>query len=225
MTTMARAIRAFVTEAGTPVTSEQVRNHIETRYPDEWQPATLQAHLYACRINNPNAYRYHPRAERFLYKRDDGTFEIYSEERHGPNVWAPGETREEAQELEELVETSISLERDIENHLIHHLDRIEAGLMFVDRQVVVDVGRIDILARDGKGQRVVVELKVGEAKDAAVGQIARYLGWYARADGKAARGILIAAEFADGVRYAASAIPNLSLVAYKVQFAFERVEL
>ena len=91
--------------------------------------------------------------------------------------------------------------------------------------MIIDVGRIDILAQDAKGQRVVIEVKVGEAKDSAVGQIARYLGWYARADGKPARGILIAAEFPEGVRYAATAIANLQLIGYRVQFSFERAAI
>jgi RecB family endonuclease NucS len=221
MTTMAQAIRSFVEAAGRPVTAEQVRRHIETNYPGQWQPRTLQAHMYACAINNPKAYVHHPSTERFLYKKADGSFELYSEQLHGPNEWAPTEGEDEAQGLEEMIETSISLERDIEDHLVHHLDGIEKGLTLVGRQVIIDVGRIDILAQDAKGQRVVIEVKVGAAKDSAVGQIARYLGWYARADGQPARGILIAAEFPEGVCYAATAIPNLQLIAYRVQFAFE----
>ncbi len=75
------------------------------------------------------------------------------------------------------------------------------------------------------GLRVIIEVKVGDAKDSAVGQIARYLGWYAKTEGKLPRGILIAGDFPEGVRYAATAIPNLSLIAYRVQFAFEKVSV
>jgi hypothetical protein len=225
MTTMAQAIRTFIESAGAPVTSDQIKRHIEAEYLGQWQPRTLQAHLYACAINNPKAYVHHPSAVRFLYKNGDGSFELYSEQLHGPNEWAPTEGEDEVQGVEELVETSISLERDIEDHLVHFLDVLEKGLTLVGRQVVIDVGRIDILAQDAKGQRVVIEVKVGQAKDSAVGQIARYLGWYARADGKPARGILVASEFPEGVRYAATAIPNLMLIAYRVQFSFERATI
>ncbi len=210
MTTMARAIRSFVDAAGGPVTSEQIRRHIESKYAGQWQPRTLQAHLYACSVNNPKAYVHHPSAERFLYKRSDGAFEIYAEQLHGANEWAPTEGEDEEQGLEGMIEASISLERDIEDHLVHCLNDIEKGLTLIGRQVIIDVGRIDILAQDATGQRVVIEVKVGEGKDSSVGQIARYLGWYARADGRPARGILIAAEFPEGVRYAATAVPNLS---------------
>ena len=125
----------------------------------------------------------------------------------------------------ELVETSLSLERDLEEHLVDNLETIEKGLKFVGRQFNTDVGRIDILAEDRDGCRVVIEVKVGEAKDSAVGQIARYLGWFAHTDGKPPRGILIAAEFPEGVRYAATAIPNLTLLTYKVHFSFERATI
>jgi len=121
------------------------------------------------------------------------------------------------------VETSISLERDIEDHLVHHLEAIEEGLKLVGRQVSTDVGRIDILAEDARGSRVIIEVKVGEAKDSAIGQIARYLGWYAKEEIKPARGILIASSFPEGVQYAAAAVSNLSLISYRVHFSFEHI--
>jgi hypothetical protein len=159
----------------------------------------LNAHLYACVINNPKSYTNHKWADRFLFKDANDRFYLYDEESHGPNVWEPVSTEAiDSEELgsnetiEQLVETSISFERDVEEHLIRNLSSVEEGLVFVDRQVSIDVGRVDILAEDVNGQRVVIELKVGEAKDAAVGQIARYLGWYARQDGKPPRGMLIA---------------------------------
>lgn len=73
--------------------------------------------------------------------------------------------------IEQLIETSISLERDVEEHLIRHLETLERGLRFIERQVVIDVGRVDILAQDASGRRVVIELNVGETKGAAVGRL------------------------------------------------------
>ena len=104
-------------------------------------------------------------------------------------------------------------------------DSIESGLVLVGRQVTIDVGRIDILAEDSQGTRVVIEVKVGDAKDSAIGQIARYLGWYAKTESKPPRGILIAGEFSDAVQYAANAISNLALVTYSVQFSFKEVSV
>jgi hypothetical protein len=225
MTTMAQAIKDYVKSAGDKVTAEQVKQAINTQYPGQWKASTLQAHLYGCVVNNPKAYIHHPSTEKFLYRNADGTLEFYSEERHGTNEWAPPEGDDEVAGVNELVETSISLERDIEDHLIHNLEAIEKGLKFVSRQFNTEVGRIDILAEDKNGSRVVIEVKVGEAKDSAVGQVARYLGWFLKSDGRPARGMLIAAGFPEGVRYGACAIPNLTLHAYKISFSFQQATI
>ena len=223
MTTLAEVVKAFVQASGGRVSTEQLRQHIDAEYPDTWKGSTFQTQLYACAVNNPKAYVHHAYTEKFLYRNADGTFEIYSEALHGLNEWAPSPGEDEVTTPAELEETTVSLERDIEDHLVHHLDQIEKGLKLIGRQVKTDVGRIDILAEDAKGVRVVIELKVGDAKDSAVGQIARYLGWYAKTDGKAPRGLLIAANFPEGTQYAAAAIPALQLLAYHVHFSFEKV--
>jgi hypothetical protein len=136
----------------------------------------------------------------------------------------PGTT--EGQEvLAEYVESTISLERDLEDHLVANLGSLEAGLTLGARQETTDVGRVDIIARAGDGQRVIIELKAGEARDAAIGQIARYIGWYTRSDGKPPRAYLIAGSFPEPVKYAAGAIPSLRLITYRVSFAFNEVSV
>ena len=224
MSTMAQATRSYVESAHGPLTSDQIRNYINNEYPGRWADGTIRHQLYACAVNQPQAYVHHPYAEKFLYKHSDGTFELYSEQLHGPNEWAPDISDDETAGVAELAETTISLERDIEDHLVHHLETIEGGLKLVGRQVRTDVGRVDILAEDGDGRQVIIEVKVGEAKDSSIGQIARYLGWYSKTGQKPARGILIASTFPEGVQYGAAAVPNLRLMAYRVHFAFEQVE-
>jgi hypothetical protein len=134
-----------------------------------------------------------------------------------------GESTPEA--LTEYVESSLSLERDLEDQILSHLDVLEPGLMLISRQESCDVGRLDLLARDSDGRTVIIELKAGEAKDSSIGQIARYMGWYARQDGKSPRAILVASGFSEPVRYAAMAIPGLKLVTYRVQFAFDEATI
>ena len=71
-------------------------------------------------------------------------------------------------------------------------------------------GVVDIVGRGADGATVVVELKVGEAKDSAIGQIARYMRWHQQHQGaKTVRGILVDSDFPEGVQHAALAIPNL----------------
>jgi RecB family endonuclease NucS len=140
-------------------------------------------------------------------------------------VLAPIANAEQQAVLASYAESSLSFEKDLEDHLIGNLESLEPGLQFLGRQVNVDVGRIDILARSSAGETVVVELKVGEAREAAVGQTSKYIGWYARSEGKRPRAILVAASFTEAARYAADAVPGLRLATYKVQFSFETANL
>jgi len=223
---MADAIREALKAAGGRLSRREIKDYIESHHANEWEPSTLTAHMYACAVNNPKAYIHHKNAQRFLFRKPDDTFELYDEQVHGPNVWAPLDVttdNDADDEAEQLLEASISLERDLEAHLVRDLGSIEPGLTFVDRQVSNDVGRVDVVAKDRDGTTVILELKVGEASDAAIGQIARYLGWYGR-QGKV-RGILIAADFPEQIKYAASAIPNLELRRFQVRFQFETVSL
>ena len=144
MATMFQAIKEAFGESGGALSREAIKQSVESRYPGQWQPTTLSVHLYACAINNPKAYVHHPHSERFLYKHADGTFELYEKKAHAPNLWAPNEAEDVSEEAEQAIEASISLERDIEDQLVHQLDALEEGLTFVWRQVKCDVGRVDI---------------------------------------------------------------------------------
>jgi hypothetical protein len=135
------------------------------------------------------------------------------------------EVGEGQQVLAEYVESTISLERDLEDHLVSHLESLEQGLTLLARQETIGVGRIDILARAHDGQTVIIELKVGDARDSAIAQVAKYIGWYLRAETRPPRAILIAGSFPETVRYAAVAIPALRLVTYRVSFAFSEASL
>ena len=221
MTTKSQAVKEAFGESGGALSREAIKQSVESRYPGQWKGVTL--HLYARTINNPKVYFSFPNKERYLYKRADGTFELYEEKVHGPNTWAPNEAEDVP---EQDFEASISLERDIEDQLVHQLDALEEGLKFVERQVKCDVGRVDIVGRGADGATVVVELKVGEAKDSAIGQIARYMGWHQQRPGaRTVRGILVASDFPEGVQYAARAVPNLALRRCRIRLAFEDASL
>jgi hypothetical protein len=208
--TMSTALRDALNASGGRATREQIRRYVNETHPSQWQDSTL-----------PKAYIHHPSSDRFLFKNADGSFSLYDEGVHGANVWEPTNPQEIADGISEVVEASISLERDVESYILQNLAALERGLVLVGSQVTTDVGRIDILAADASGQTVVIELKVGEAKDAAVGQIMRYLGWYQR-QGKV-RGILVASDFPVAVQYAALAVPNLQLYRLRMQFLFDLV--
>lgn len=106
-------------------------------------------------------------------------------------------TAEERQQVEREIETAYAEDPDL-------LQTLEPGLQFEDRQVRTPIGTMDLLCRGKDGKHVVVEVKVGEAEDAAFGQILRYIGWIHSnfEDGERnVRGILLAGGFTDKARY------------------------
>jgi hypothetical protein len=134
--------------------------------------------------------------------------------------------------LEEAIDTSLLLERDLERILVTDLSQLEPGLQlykgrgFTGQQIETgEVGRIDILALDTFGNFVVIELKAGEANDRVCGQILRYMGWVKEnlAGERTVRGIIVASEFDQNLRLASSVIPDVLLKKYEVSFKFKDV--
>jgi len=80
-------------------------------------------------------------------------------------------TMEESTEMQVISEqlrrtdTLTIQERDVEDYLIFHLDKIEDGLKYVSHQTVIPEGRIDLVARDKDNTYVIIELKVTEDKE------------------------------------------------------------
>jgi restriction system protein len=93
-------------------------------------------------------------------------------------------------------------------------------------EVVVDVGRIDILAiSKDKKELLVIELKRGQTSDVVVGQILRYMGYiqsqWATAE-QTVRGVIIALEDDTKLRYALSIVPSVSFYRYTISFSLEK---
>lgn len=142
-----------------------------------------------------------------------------------------GEQNEDVEEIEqeEAVETSISIERDLEDFIEKNLSQLEQGLSLYPleegspRQFDTKrIGIIDLLAIDKKQQPVILELKAGEADDRVCGQIQRYMAWVKEniAKERDVRGIIVANAFTDNLRYAIKIGRNISLKKYSVFFRF-----
>jgi RecB family endonuclease NucS len=134
-------------------------------------------------------------------------------------------TPKEAEEIEEAVETTFGLERDLQRALRLNIEQLELGLKVVDggKEKNVPSGRIDITANDSRGAVVVIELKSGKADRDAVAQVLSYMGDIAGTGDKPARGIVVAGEFSTSAISAARAVPSVELKKYSFKFSFEPV--
>lgn len=125
-------------------------------------------------------------------------------------------------EVQEIIDASLSLERDLHRYLTTRVNEIEAGLVLFENGIEyqTEAGRIDLLAKDEQGNSVVIELKAGKAKDSALGQLLGYMGCIAlnATEHIQTRGILVASEFEQRVVYAAKGLPQVKLVKYTVSF-------
>jgi len=65
-------------------------------------------------------------------------------------------------------------EDTIENILINNLEEVEKGLTYLDRQVHIENGVIDILAEDSEGTKVIIEVKNNPIDQRIVSQAIYY---------------------------------------------------
>ena len=136
----------------------------------------------------------------------------------GPDAESTGEADRRGQ--------LVGLERDLQAALRRDIKQLEPGLEIIDdgAERLVGSGFIDITARDSDGAIVVIELKTGTARQAAVAQILSYMGDVVDEEpDDRIRGILVAGDFDRKARAAARMVPSLTLQSYKMNFEFRAV--
>lgn len=131
--------------------------------------------------------------------------------------------------INETIDASISLEKDLHSYLATRIGDIEDGLVLAEGGIEyqTEAGRIDILATDAQGRTVVVELKAGKAKDNALGQLLGYMGCMGENtvnQGRVIRGILVASDFEPRVVFAAKSLPMIKLLRYRVSFELQEIK-
>jgi hypothetical protein len=248
--TCQEALRKLFLDPQTQLTRDAVYLALDTAYPTKpWKRNTIYLHLLAFSINHPQR-KHHRQTEGkcFLFWDGDKGFRKWIQEQDG--TWVLGEggilrvgedgildqpvsTPLESDDSTVIGPISLSIERDLEDSLVQNLGMLEPGLtLYRDGDIdgrqldTATVGIIDLLVLDKDGDFVVIELKAGNAADGACGQILGYIAWVRKelAGDKKVRGIIVASEFSDRLRYAAEAVGALSLIRYSIKFNFANVK-
>jgi hypothetical protein len=136
---------------------------------------------------------------------------------------------ENIENISEEQSLKFALEAHLRDFLAKNLNHIESGLSLYQAnertgiEFPVDGGRIDILAIDKTGTFVVIELKLSQGRNKALGQLLYYMGWVDKKLGqKPCRGIIIASDISGELEIAASRVSGIELFRYKMNFSVEK---
>lgn len=125
------------------------------------------------------------------------------------------------------------MEKQLEDFIVHNWESTELGSKYdliieegilLSQQYRTDIGPIDILVKDKKTSGyVVIELKKNQTSDDTVGQIARYMGWVKQTLGCSdVKGVIIAGSYDQKLAFALSAVPNVEVFLYEVNFELKK---
>ncbi|MCI0407265.1 MAG: endonuclease NucS [Acidobacteria bacterium] len=132
---------------------------------------------------------------------------------------------------EEAEEQAFRYETDLRHALADNLGVVEKGLTLYQEdgrtgeEFPAGDRYVDILARDARGDFVVLELKVSRGHERALGQLLYYVAWVRRhlAAGRRTRGIIVAREISDELRLACEAVPDVELFEYEMRVTVRKV--
>jgi RecB family endonuclease NucS len=229
MTTCAQAIKEVFKSKEQILTSKQIIDAVQKKYPNQWKEVTIRTHTMGCSVNHSSS-KWYPSFPKFLYTVGPGKVRLYDREKDGEfETGIKSGAEDDVLTEEDALEVTLSLERDLQEYLSRDLSQLEPGLQLytehelTGREVSTEAGKIDILAKDKKDALVVIELKASQASYSALGQILSYVASIKSELGaKSVRGIIVADDFDKKLTLAVTEVPDVSLIRYKVRFDFEK---
>lgn len=220
---------------GQPFTREQAVQWFAEHYPNVKQ-GTVAAHLIRLSTNVTTRLQYSPKADGsddLLFKIDSSHFRLYEPGRDPTPISELTTVVDEAPEASAPEGSSeFAYEHDLRDYLAKNLHIIEPSLkLYVDEGITgvefpVGGRYIDLLAVDGSGNYVVIELKVSKGYDRVVGQLLRYVSWIKKnhaEPGQTVRGIIIAKQISEDLKLACSEVASVSLYEYALSVEVKRV--
>ncbi|ACN17029.1 conserved hypothetical protein [Desulforapulum autotrophicum HRM2] len=230
-------IPALGIKPGDTFSRDQAIAWFAANYP-KIKKGTVTAHLMRLSTNVASRHQYSPRADGsddVFFKMDTRTFRLY-EQGSDPVPLTTGVTDQYQEDIEDTEPENtgeFAYERDLRDFLARNLHLIEPGLSLYADEGMSGIefpagGRfIDLLALDGNGDFVVIELKVSKGYDRVIGQLLCYVNWIRQnlADPEQrVRGFIIAKSISEDLRLATSSLAEVSLFEYELSVSITPVE-
>ena len=213
---------------------EQAVQWFQEHYPNVKQ-GTVAAHLIRLSTNVPTRLQYSPKSDgsddRF-FKLNSAQFRLFEPGTDPAPISEATPAEEEASDAKVESTDEFAYEHDLRDYLARNLHIIEPSLKLHSDEGITGVefpvgGRfIDILAVDGTGGYVVIELKVSKGYDRVVGQLLRYMGWIKKNQAEpsqSVRGVIIAKQISTDLVLACSGLTAVSLFEYSLSVSVKRV--
>jgi hypothetical protein len=129
-------------------------------------------------------------------------------------------------------EMAYALEKHLEDFIVENWQKIDFGeklTLYIDENgnsgqqyYTEEVGYIDLLAKDSKGNFIVIELKKGRKDDEVIGQVLRYMGWVRKnlcQKNEEVRGLIVVGERDLKLQYALQEVGSkVTAMVYQVSF-------
>lgn len=200
---------------------------------------TITAHLIRLSTNAPSRHHYgaKPVEDDLFYQIDGNKFRLFEPQSDPAPIYVSDNAASDVEDIEDVESNAaeraeFAYERDLQNFLVRNLHLLESSLRLFEDEGINGIefpvgGRfIDILAVDGQGNYVIIELKVSKGYDRVLGQILRYMAWVKEnlAEGsQQVRGIIIARNISDDLRLACSLVDGIRLYEYELSVALREV--
>ncbi len=232
MITCTQAIREEFKEKDQILTTEQIIDQIQKKYPGKWKEITIRTHLIGCSINHKSS-KYYPTFQKFLYTIQPGKMRLIDPEKEAKFKKLSSGLKVQFVSAvpipigEDPLGVNLTIQKYMRSYLRKDIAQLEPGLKLVSKEdlnVSIKAAKIDVLATDSRGSLVVIKLKGGTAHIGTLSETLKSITSIRNEIGqRSLRGKIVAEDFDNEIILEVKKVPQVSLVKYKVKYDFEIV--
>ncbi len=226
MITCERAIKEEFKDQNQILTTRQLIDQVQDKYPGKWKEITIRTHLIGCSINHQSS-KFYPTFQKFLYNIEPGKVRLFDSEKDDKlkklsaglkiqflsEEMIPNEEKTHESKQTILNNLRINLRRDI--------GQLEPGLKLFQEEgfdSLMEAAKIDILGKDVKDNLVVIMLRGNITPISTLNQIVNSMASIKNELGERnIRSIIVAKDFDNEIILASRKMTNVSLVRYKIK--------